>query len=94
MTLILQTTNYYIPTINFIIMATYKIDITKEHCPMTFVKTKIELSKLKEGDVLNVLVSEGEPLENIPASSTEQGYKVLSVSETEIKGTHLIVIQK
>ena len=22
------------------------LDITKEHCPMTFVKTKIELSKL------------------------------------------------
>lgn len=75
-------------------MATYNIDITKEHCPMTFVKTKIELSKLKEGDVLHVLVSEGEPLENIPRSSKEQGYKVLSVKETEVKGTHLIVIQK
>ena len=75
-------------------MSTFNIDITKEHCPMTFVKTKIELSKLKQGDVLNVLVSEGEPLENIPKSSVEQGYKVLTVSETEKKGTHLIVIQK
>ena len=75
-------------------MATYKVDVTKEHCPMTFVKVKIELSKLKEGDILNVLVTEGEPLENIPRSSEEQGFKVLSVSETEVKGTHLIVIQK
>jgi len=75
-------------------MANYKIDITKEHCPMTFVKTKIELSKLKEGDILNVLVSEGEPLENIPGSAQEQGYKVLSVSPAEVEGTHLIVIQK
>ena len=75
-------------------MATYNINITKEHCPMTFVKTKIELSKLKEGDELHVLVSEGEPLENIPKSSEEQGYKVLSVNETDVKGTHLIVIQK
>ena len=24
------------------------LDITKEHCPMTFVKTKIELSKLRK----------------------------------------------
>jgi len=75
-------------------MATYNIDITKEHCPMTFVKTKIELSKLKAGDVLEVLVSEGEPLENIPKSSAEQGYKVLSVKESEVKGKHLIIIQK
>jgi len=75
-------------------MSTYNIDITKEHCPMTFVKTKIELSKLKTGDILRVLVSEGEPLENIPKSSAEQGYTVLSVSESEVKGKHLIVIQK
>jgi TusA-related sulfurtransferase len=75
-------------------MATYQIDITKEHCPMTFVKTKIELAKLKEGDKLNVLVSEGEPLENIPQSATEQGFKVLSVTQTEKAGVHLIEIQK
>lgn len=75
-------------------MANYKIDITKEHCPMTFVKTKIELAKLKEGDRLEVLVSEGEPLENIPKSSEEQGFKVISVNKTEKDGIHLIIIQK
>ena len=75
-------------------MANYKIDITKEHCPMTFVKTKIQLAKLQENDILEVLVSEGEPLENIPRSSEEQGYKVLSVLPTETAGIHLITIQK
>ena len=75
-------------------MANYKLDITKEHCPMTFVKTKIQLSKLQVGDILEVLVTEGEPLENIPRSTEEQGYKVLSVAPAEVKGTHLIVIQK
>ena len=29
------------------------LDITKEHCPMTFVKTKIELSKLQSGDIVS-----------------------------------------
>ena len=33
---------------------------------MTFVKTKIELSKLSEGDILEVLLAEGEPLERSP----------------------------
>ncbi len=75
-------------------MANYKLDITKEHCPMTFVKTKIELSKLKSGDILEVLLSEGEPLENVPRSSTEQGFKVLSITEAAVKGTHLVQIQK
>jgi TusA-related sulfurtransferase len=75
-------------------MANYKLDITKEHCPMTFVKTKIELAKLKQGDTLEVLLTEGEPLENVPRSSEEQGFKVLSITEAKVKGTHLIVIQK
>ena len=75
-------------------MANYKLDITKEHCPMTFVKTKIELAKLKEGDTLEVLLTEGEPLENVPRSAGEQGFKVLSVTPSDVKGTHLIVIQK
>ena len=35
-------------------MATKVLDITKEHCPMTFVKTKIELSKLQPGDILEL----------------------------------------
>lgn len=48
-------------------MATKVLDITKEHCPMTFVKTKIELSKLNEGDILEVLLTEGEPLDNVLA---------------------------
>lgn len=75
-------------------MATFNLDITKEHCPMTFVKTKIELSKLQQGDILNVLVVEGESLTNIPKSSQEQGYKVLSVKKSDLPGQHVIEIQK
>ena len=74
-------------------MATYQLDITREHCPMTFVKTKIQLSKLSPGDVLEVLLTEGEPLENVPKSSTEQGYKVLEILHVE-GAIHKVLIQK
>lgn len=74
-------------------MATFQLDITKDHCPMTFVKTKIELAKLKDGDILEVLLLEGEPLENVPRTSTEQGYKVISVEPVE-GNIHKITIQK
>jgi len=32
-------------------MATHHLDITKEHCPMTFVKTKLKLAQIAEGDI-------------------------------------------
>ena len=74
-------------------MAEVQLDITKEHCPMTFVKTKIALSKLSIGDRLEVLVTEGEPLDNIPKSSTEQGFNVVEVTHVKDK-IHRILIQK
>jgi TusA-related sulfurtransferase len=74
-------------------MATFQLDITKDHCPITFVKTKIELAKLSKGDILEVLLLEGEPLENVPRTSTEQGYNVLEVSQVD-GPTYKVTIQK
>jgi len=74
-------------------MSTFKLDITREHCPMTFVKTKIELSKLKSGDLLEVFLTEGEPLRNVPRSSREQGFTVLDIAHVE-GSIHKVIIQK
>lgn len=60
---------------------------------MTFVKTKIELSKLQPGDELEVLLSEGEPLDNVPRNAREQGFDVLSVEHVE-GTTHKVTIRK
>ena len=69
------------------------LDITREHCPMTFVKTKIELSKLQAGDLLEVLLSEGEPLDNVPRNASEQGYEVVAV-EHLVGTTYKVTIKK
>ena len=74
-------------------MERFNLDITKEHCPMTFVKTKLQLSKMLKGDTLEVLLTEGEPLDNVPKSVKEQGFKVLEVSYVE-KNIHKVVIEK
>jgi TusA-related sulfurtransferase len=72
---------------------THTLDITKEHCPMTFVRTKLKLAQIAQGDILEVLLSEGEPLNNVPRSAEEQGYKVLKIEHVE-GTTHRVTIQK
>lgn len=72
---------------------THTLDITKEHCPMTFVRTKLKLAQIAEGDILEVLLSEGESLDNVPRSAQEQGYKVLAVQHVE-GSTYRVTIQK
>ena len=71
----------------------YQLDITQEHCPMTFVRTKLKLAQMANGDTLEVLLSEGEPLNNVPRSASEQGFKVLAVEHVEGK-THRVLIEK
>ncbi len=58
-------------------MSTLTLDITKDRCPMTFVKTKLKLEELEPGDILEILLTTGEPLNNVPRTATEQGYTVL-----------------
>ena len=54
---------------------------------MNFVKAKLELEKVKVGQVLEVLVDAGEPVENVPASFAEQGQEILEIRKWRIKGS-------
>jgi tRNA 2-thiouridine synthesizing protein A len=66
------------------------LDITGDCCPMTFVKVKLALAKLKSGEELDVALNEGEPLNNVPRTVTEQGDEVLSIRQ-EGKVHHVLI---
>lgn len=70
------------------------IDITSDTCPMTFVKTKLRLEKLAGGEILEVLLNNGEPLKNVPLSAEELGHIVMSVETDMTEGTSRLLIQK
>ncbi len=71
----------------------YILDITNEHCPMTLVRTKLQLAKMAKGDTLEVTLLEGEPLRNIPRSVEEQGFKVLAIEHVD-GNKHKVTIEK
>jgi TusA-related sulfurtransferase len=57
-------------------VAVRTLDITALTCPMTWVRTKLELERMAPGDELEVRCSEGEALENVPRSAAEAGHDV------------------
>jgi len=72
-----------------------KIDITKDVCPMTFVRTRLKLETMTKGQVLEVTLGAGEPLKNVPRSVTEMGDDVIELVEiAEIPGTFRLTIRK
>ena len=70
-----------------------EIDITREICPMTFVRTRLALDKLAPGDLLLVKLKGDEPLRNVPRTATEQGHEVLSL-ETDLGGISSLLIRR
>ena len=56
-----------------------RIDIRREVCPMTFVRTQLALEQLPPGGVLEVLLKGEEPLRNVPGSARDAGHEVLSL---------------
>lgn len=57
-------------------MAVRTLDITDLTCPMTWVRTKLELERLAPGEALEVRCPEGEALENVPRSAADAGHDV------------------
>jgi TusA-related sulfurtransferase len=52
------------------------LDVTELTCPMTWVRTKLELERLAVGEALEVRCAEGEALENVPRSAADAGHDV------------------
>jgi TusA-related sulfurtransferase len=52
------------------------LDVTDLTCPMTWVRTKLELERLAPGETLDVRCAEGEALENVPRSAAAAGHEV------------------
>ena len=70
-----------------------KIDITDVTCPITFVKTKVALEEMDEGQILQVHLNDGEPVQNVPRSIREEGHEVLELNDTN-DGTFELFIKK
>jgi TusA-related sulfurtransferase len=59
--------------------ATETIDITGEVCPMTFVRTKLKLERMRSGEVLSVRLRGEEPLRNVPRAARDEGHIILRI---------------
>jgi tRNA 2-thiouridine synthesizing protein A len=72
---------------------TREIDITRDICPMTFVRTRLALDKMAPGETLLVTLKGDEPLRNVPRTAVEQGHEVLS-QHTDADGISRLLIRR
>lgn len=69
------------------------VDITDVVCPTTFVKAKVAIEELDEGQILSIRMNDGEPVQNVPRSIKEEGHRILKLINNN-DGTYELIVQK
>ena len=69
------------------------VDITDVVCPVTFVKAKVALEELDDGEILSIRLNDGEPVQNVPRSIKKEGHKILKLNDNG-DGTYELIVKK
>ncbi len=69
------------------------VDITDVVYPVTFVKAKVALEELEDGQILSIHLNGGEPVQNVPRSIKEEGHQVLKLIDNK-DGTFNLIVRK
>ncbi|MGN0602568.1 MAG: sulfurtransferase TusA family protein [Oscillospiraceae bacterium] len=69
------------------------VDITDVVCPTTFVKAKVALEELDDGQILEIRLNDGEPVHNVPRSIKEEGHQILKLDDNG-DGTFTLIVKK
>ena len=74
-------------------MAEFDLDLRGVVCPMNFVKTRLFLDKIQEGDLVRVLLDGGEPVDSVSTSVEQDGHKVEAKDKAN-EGHFMLCIRK
>lgn len=70
-----------------------RLDLRGVLCPLNFVRTKLKLEEMAEGQVLEVILDDGDPIRNVPRSVKQEGHKILVVRRLQ-DNTYSLLIRK
>ncbi len=69
------------------------LDLKGVICPMNFVKAKLFLEEVEVGEIVEIILDEGDPLVNVTRSLKEEGHKVLKVEKFD-EFSYKVLVQR
>lgn len=59
------------------------LDLRGVICPLNFVKAKLKLEEIEEGEELELWLDDGEAIKNVPRSLKDEGHEILTLKRGE-----------
>jgi len=69
------------------------VDLRGVSCPTNFVKAKLALEEIETGDIVQILLDDGEPVKNVPRSLKAEGHKLIALKQSE-EGHYILELEK
>ncbi len=64
-------------------MTKNKLDLRGTPCPLNFIRSKLQLEKMPSGELLEIWLDGGEPIDQVPNSLKMEGYRIESITPVD-----------
>lgn len=68
-----------------------RLDLRGVLCPTNFVHTKLKLEEMEAGQVLEVILDDGEAMRNVPRSVKGEGHRIVGVEKLPDNAYRLLI---
>jgi len=67
------------------------LDLKGVSCPINYVKTKLKLETMQSGQILEVILDDGQPIKNVPLSLKQDGHEIILQEKMSEKHWKILV---
>lgn len=68
-----------------------EMDLRGIPCPANAAKALIKIAMMDSGELLKIIIDNGEPVENVPVAISDEGHRIEEQNAFDEKSTYLII---
>ncbi|SNQ62022.1 sulfurtransferase TusA family protein [Candidatus Methanoperedens nitratireducens] len=70
-----------------------RLDLRGVMCPINLVQIKLKMKEIENDSILEIVLDNGEPMQNVPRSIKEEGHRIVEVEKLP-EGCYKLLVRK
>ena len=68
------------------------LDLIGIKCPLNYIKVKLYLENIEIGDMIEIYLDDGDPIQNVPNSLKNDGHEIIEIKQKD--HYYVLIIRK